>query len=44
MGDPRPLETLRAAGLEPEEEAAVAANNAIRLLGPEPARREEQVT
>lgn len=44
MGDPRPLETLRAAGLDPEDEAAVAAGNAIRLLGPEPARREEQVT
>jgi len=44
MGDPRPLETLRAAGLDPEDEAAVAAGNAIRLLGPEQARREEQVT
>jgi aminocarboxymuconate-semialdehyde decarboxylase len=44
MGDPRALETLRGAGLDPEEEAAVAAGNANRLLGPEPARREEQVT
>lgn len=44
MGDPRPLETLRAAGLDTEEEAAVAAGNAIRLLGPEPARRGERVT
>jgi len=44
MGDPRALETLRAAGLDPEEEAAVAGGNATRLLGTEPARREEQVT
>jgi aminocarboxymuconate-semialdehyde decarboxylase len=44
MGDPRPLETLRAAALEPKEEAAVAAGNANRLLGAEPARREERVT
>jgi aminocarboxymuconate-semialdehyde decarboxylase len=44
MGDRRPMETLRAAALDPKEEAAVAAGNANRLLGPEPARREEQVT
>lgn len=44
MGDPRAQETLRATGLDPQDEAAVAAGNAIRLLGPEPARTEEQVT
>jgi aminocarboxymuconate-semialdehyde decarboxylase len=44
MGDPRPLETLRAAGLDPEQEAAVTAGNPTRLLGLEPAHREEKVT
>jgi aminocarboxymuconate-semialdehyde decarboxylase len=44
MGDPRPLETLHAAGLDSDEEAAVAAGNANRLLGLEPAQRGEKVT
>jgi aminocarboxymuconate-semialdehyde decarboxylase len=33
MGDLRPLETLRAAGLPEEAQAAIAAGNAARLLG-----------
>ena len=33
MADPRPVETVRAAGLEPEAEAAVIGANAARLLG-----------
>lgn len=42
MGDYRPLETLRSAGLKPEAEAAIAAGNAIDLL--EPKREQEKVT
>jgi aminocarboxymuconate-semialdehyde decarboxylase len=33
MGDLRPADTVRAAGLAPEEEAAVLGGNAARLLG-----------
>jgi aminocarboxymuconate-semialdehyde decarboxylase len=39
MADPRPVETVRAAGLDPESQAAVLGANAARLLGLEvPAR------
>jgi aminocarboxymuconate-semialdehyde decarboxylase len=39
MADPRPVETVRAAGLDHEAEAAVLGANAARLLGLEvPAR------
>lgn len=44
MADPHPLETLRAAGLESQAEAAIAAGNAARLLSSERAPREEKVT
>jgi aminocarboxymuconate-semialdehyde decarboxylase len=33
MADPRPVETVRAAGLDPEAQAAVLGANAARLLG-----------
>jgi aminocarboxymuconate-semialdehyde decarboxylase len=33
MADPRPVETVRAAGLDPESQAAVLGANAARLLG-----------
>jgi aminocarboxymuconate-semialdehyde decarboxylase len=33
MGDDRPAEVVRAAGLPPEDEAAVLGGNALRLLG-----------
>ena len=35
MGDLRPLETLRASGLSPETQAAIAGGNAARLLEPQ---------
>jgi predicted TIM-barrel fold metal-dependent hydrolase len=33
MADPRPVQTVRAAGLDPEAEALVLGDNAARLLG-----------
>ena len=33
MGDLRPADTVRSAGLDPHEEAAVLGGNAARLLG-----------
>ena len=44
MGDARQLDAVRALGLGPEQEAAVLAGNAERLLGQAPARREETLT
>jgi aminocarboxymuconate-semialdehyde decarboxylase len=44
MGDARHALTVRAFGLPPEVEAALLAGNAERLLGLEPARREETIT
>jgi aminocarboxymuconate-semialdehyde decarboxylase len=44
MGDARHVDTVRRLGLEPEMEAAILAGNAERLLGLEPARREETLT
>jgi aminocarboxymuconate-semialdehyde decarboxylase len=44
MGDARPVDTVRALRLPPEVEAAILAGNAERLLGLEPARREETLT
>jgi aminocarboxymuconate-semialdehyde decarboxylase len=44
MGDPRHVDTVRALRLEPDVEAAVLARNAERLLGFEPARRQESLT
>ena len=44
MGDARHVDTVRALELAPEVEAAVLAGNAERLLGLEPARREETLT
>jgi aminocarboxymuconate-semialdehyde decarboxylase len=44
MGDARHAETVRALGLPPEVEAAVLAGNAERLLGLQPASREETIT
>jgi aminocarboxymuconate-semialdehyde decarboxylase len=44
MGDPRQVDTVRALGLAPDAEAAILAGNAERLLGLEPARREETIT
>jgi aminocarboxymuconate-semialdehyde decarboxylase len=44
MGDSRPAETVRALGLPPQVEAALLAGNGERLLGLEPARREESIT
>ncbi len=41
MGDARHVDTVHALGLAPTVEAAVLAGNAERLLGLEPARREE---
>ena len=43
MGDARHVETVRALGLPPDAEAAVLAGNAERLLGLEPASREERI-
>jgi aminocarboxymuconate-semialdehyde decarboxylase len=40
MGDPHPVETVRACGFEPEDEAAILGGTAARLLG----IREEIVT
>jgi aminocarboxymuconate-semialdehyde decarboxylase len=39
MADPRPVETVRAAGLDPEAQAAILGANAARLLGLEVAAR-----
>ena len=39
MADPRPVETVRAAGLDPEAQAAVLGANAARLLGLEVSAR-----
>jgi aminocarboxymuconate-semialdehyde decarboxylase len=44
MGDARHVDTVRALRLPPEVEAAILAGNAERLLGLEPARREETLT
>jgi aminocarboxymuconate-semialdehyde decarboxylase len=44
MGDARHIETVRALGLEPDAEDAILRGNAERLLGLEPARREETIT
>jgi aminocarboxymuconate-semialdehyde decarboxylase len=44
MGDARHADTVRGLGLEPDVEAAILAGNAERLLGLEPARREETLT
>jgi aminocarboxymuconate-semialdehyde decarboxylase len=44
MGDSRQVDTVRALGLAPHVEAAILAGNAERLLGLEPARREETMT
>jgi aminocarboxymuconate-semialdehyde decarboxylase len=33
MGDPHPVETVRACGFDPEQEAAILGGNASRLLG-----------
>jgi aminocarboxymuconate-semialdehyde decarboxylase len=44
MGDARHAETVRALGLPRYAEAALLAGNAERLLGLEPARREESIT
>jgi aminocarboxymuconate-semialdehyde decarboxylase len=43
MGDARHVDTVRALGLDPDVEAAVLAGNAERLLGLQPARREESM-
>ena len=43
MGDARPVDTVRALGLTPEMEAAILTDNAERLLGLEPVRREETI-
>ena len=44
MGDARHVDTVRALGLAPEVEAAILGGNAERVLGIEPARREETMT
>jgi aminocarboxymuconate-semialdehyde decarboxylase len=44
MGDARQVDAVRALGLGPDQEAAVLAGNAERLLGQAPARREETLT
>jgi aminocarboxymuconate-semialdehyde decarboxylase len=44
MGDARHVNTVRALGLPADAEAAILADNAERLLGLEPARREENLT
>jgi aminocarboxymuconate-semialdehyde decarboxylase len=44
MGDARHVDSVRGLGLAPEVEAAILAGNAERLLGLEPARREETIT
>jgi aminocarboxymuconate-semialdehyde decarboxylase len=41
MGDARHVDTVRALGLDADVEAAILAGNAERLLGLQPARREE---
>jgi aminocarboxymuconate-semialdehyde decarboxylase len=43
MGDARHVDTVRALGLAPEVEEAILGGNAERLLGLEPARREETI-
>jgi aminocarboxymuconate-semialdehyde decarboxylase len=44
MGDPRPLQSVRALGLAPDAEAAILAGNADRLLGLGAGSREETMT
>jgi aminocarboxymuconate-semialdehyde decarboxylase len=44
MGDARAVDSVRRLALAPEVEAAILAGNAERLLGLEPARREETMT
>jgi aminocarboxymuconate-semialdehyde decarboxylase len=44
MGDARHVDAIRALGLAPEAEQAILAGNAERLLGLEPAHREETIT
>jgi aminocarboxymuconate-semialdehyde decarboxylase len=44
MGDARHVATVRALGLDADVEAAILAGNAERLLGLEPAEREETLT
>jgi aminocarboxymuconate-semialdehyde decarboxylase len=44
MGDAGQVDAVRALRLAPDEEAAILAGNAERLLGLEPVRREETIT
>ena len=44
MGDARHVDTVRALGLPPDVEEAILGGNGERLLGLEPARREETLT
>jgi aminocarboxymuconate-semialdehyde decarboxylase len=44
MGDARHVDTVRALGLAPDVQEAILTGNAERLLGLEPARREETMT